>query len=47
MRHLLSHTVNPGLPLSLCLQRWPIISAQLREPHRLRQLQMVSLSLLS
>ncbi len=43
MRHLLSNTVNAQLPLQACLQRWPAISAALREPPRLRQLQMASL----
>src|SRR2546427_626943 len=43
MRHLLSNTVNPKLPLQVCLQRWSEISAALREPPRLRRLQMTSL----
>lgn len=44
MRHLLSNAANPQLLLSVCLKRWSIISAELRESHRLRTLQMVSLS---
>jgi hypothetical protein len=43
MRHLLSHTVNPNLPLLAWLRRWPTISASLCEPPRTRRLQMAAL----
>ena len=40
MRHLLSRAINPELPLTLCLRRWPTLAAALREPPRKRRLQM-------
>ena len=40
MRHLLSATVNPRLPLARCLVQWPAITQRLRESKRKRQRQM-------
>jgi len=40
MLYLLRSTINPDLSLQKCLQTWPRISQQLREPPRRRTMQV-------
>lgn len=40
MRHLLSMSVNPALPLAQCLHDWADIAKQLQEPPRKRSRQV-------